>query len=63
VHSAIGTTAYESQQVLKVVEKEGKDIKFNFQDHLLGGVRLETLKTCAIAEKLHRLRSTLAVSL
>ena len=28
----------EAIKVMKVVEKCSKDIKFNFQDHLLGGV-------------------------
>lgn len=30
----------EAVKVLKVVEKCSKDVKFNFQDHLLGGVSI-----------------------
>jgi 3-isopropylmalate dehydrogenase len=29
----------EAVKVLKVIEKNRADVKFNFQDHLLGGVR------------------------
>lgn len=31
-------TNIPTYQILKVVEKSSKDIQFNFQDHLLGGV-------------------------
>lgn len=46
-------------QILRVVEKERPEIKFNFQDHLLGGVRFPptTLpQRTKIAEYAYRLQ-------
>jgi hypothetical protein len=46
-------------QILKVIEKEAKDISFNFNEQPLGGVRL-IIRTCPRPKLIfYRLQSTL----
>ncbi|KIV96565.1 3-isopropylmalate dehydrogenase A [Exophiala mesophila] len=53
----------EAVKVLKVVEKSSKDIKFNFQDHLLGGASIDAHGIPLTDEALSAAKSAHAVLL
>ncbi|KIW28295.1 3-isopropylmalate dehydrogenase A [Cladophialophora immunda] len=53
----------EAVKVLKVVEKCSKDVKFNFQDHLLGGCSIDAHGTPLTDEALSAAKSAHAVLL
>ncbi|EXJ73304.1 3-isopropylmalate dehydrogenase [Cladophialophora psammophila CBS 110553] len=53
----------EAVKVLKVVEKCSKDVKFNFQDHLLGGCSIDAHGTPLTDDALNAAKSAHAVLL
>ena len=61
-HKEIWAVNSRETQILKVIEKEAKDISFNFNEQPLGGVRLLT-RTCPRPELMfYRLRLTRTAS-